>query len=433
MNIKMESGISTVTSSSQVKSSEQSSTSGNDTNASAYDFLANLLAQMDAIVQETSQQAGQAEAATVTSGQTYSHVEAEAEAEVEANPVTIQTSLEDHYTFLNEITDNKSTAYPPEQDVPDMARTVDAFIKADNETTLPKVEDTEQPIKELKTQPVNNMPVANPEMIQQPVAKKVEEIPITKDDFTTNQVVDEEPQTEVNTKTIHVDEHDKIDVDLSQAGSLSRGGIQASIARVEPDLTGSNPNQQQEFVENGVSGQVAMEGVVAGSAQHAGLPSDFTRITNMSDSNSSTLQQAAKSVEPGQYRFDVEMPKEMMAATEGCENQSYSIKMKVYPPTLGKMLTKVTIKDGQATLKVVAENEQSRQIVLHNIQQLRDQFAESNIHLVDVDVSSSHSDERQSEDLHQFASGEIVDENIQPVKTAKKEKSNNDQLVDTYV
>lgn len=431
MNIKMESGISTVTSSSQVKSSEQSSTSDNDTNASAYDFLANLLAQMDTIVQGTSQQAGQAETATtVITEQTDS---TDSKIELERNPATIQTSLEDQYTFLNEITEKKSTAYLPEQEVTPVARAIDTFLKADTENSLPKGNDNHQPVNEIKAQLVTNIQVADPKKTQQSVAKKVEEPRVVKDNLISEEVQSEEPQPQENTKNNHVDMHEKIEVDLSQAGSLKRNETQASVARLESDFSGSNSNQKQEFVEIVAPGQVSIEDVVTGSAQHAGLSMDLSRMSNMSTSNPTSLQQAVNPVDPGQYRFDVEMPKEVMTGAQGVENQSYIIKMKVYPPNLGRMTTKVTIKDGQASLNIVAESEQSRQIVLHNIQQLRDQFAESNIHLMDVDVSSSNSDERQPEDLQQFAGHEIIDADIQAVEVAKKEKSDNDQLVDTYV
>lgn len=124
-------------------------------------------------------------------------------------------------------------------------------------------------------------------------------------------------------------------------------------------------------------------------------------------------------------------------------NDTYTAKIKIYPPELGAVIAKLKINKNNAEVVIVAENNQVKQIVDANLPQLKQHFQNANFNLTDIQVQVSSvesqgagvdSDHKDNND--QKENRETTPEMpFLPINTNKinQQSTASDKIIDTYI
>ena len=113
---------------------------------------------------------------------------------------------------------------------------------------------------------------------------------------------------------------------------------------------------------------------------------------------------------------------------------SYTAKLKVYPPDLGQVIAEIQINNGQTELTIRTENPQVKHFIEQHLVHLRESFEQSNINLGQVSIQDNTPKDNSSRQQAFYSSSTEV---IREPENAHKDpylrdKKNTEQTIDTY-
>lgn len=157
-------------------------------------------------------------------------------------------------------------------------------------------------------------------------------------------------------------------------------------------------------------------------------------LSHPSADYASLLNNQAKVQHP---HLEIKLESLPASARDAVIKETYNANIKIYPPELGTVLAKLRIGQNIAELVILTENDKVKEIVQANLNQLREQFQQSNIQLTSIDVQTSPQETKDQNENQQhlqqsFAAREKTNESNQSTTVSKETKHNIDALVDTY-
>lgn len=133
----------------------------------------------------------------------------------------------------------------------------------------------------------------------------------------------------------------------------------------------------------------------------------------------------------------VEITRSMNPADINLAN--YQVKIKIYPPELGKITASLKLSKNSTSLEVVAETKEVKALLQTHLSSLKEQFTQSNVHLEKVDVFLANEkqenlekntrDQRQESDPEAF----LADDQENQPRVSKQKQKSSQNTVDAYV
>lgn len=161
-------------------------------------------------------------------------------------------------------------------------------------------------------------------------------------------------------------------------------------------------------------------------------------LTNFNASNqlASAPSTSSNTAPAPAYQFTVELPDDAQLSLKSGANADFHINLKIYPPDLGKIIAKITVKNQSNELIIITQSEHDKKIVEAHVNQLKDQFNQMNMSLDQVHVQTSTQNDQSRQD-NRTAQPDENNNNMKNQTVNKKleneHKTRSDALIDTYV
>lgn len=111
---------------------------------------------------------------------------------------------------------------------------------------------------------------------------------------------------------------------------------------------------------------------------------------------------------------------------------SYTAKLKVYPPDLGQVIAEIQVHNGQTELTIRTENPQVKHFIEQHLSHLRDSFEQSNINLGQVSIQDNAPKDNSSRQQAFYSAAPKGEPEAGAKDTHLRDKKNSDQTIDTY-